>query len=50
MTVEQSTDAEVFRTYIKRLLGPTLTPMDMVVLDDLSAHNTTGVQYSLARR
>jgi transposase len=50
MTVEQSTDAEVFRTYIKRLLDPPLTPVDMVVLDDLSVHNATGAQSSLAHR
>jgi transposase len=50
MTVEQATDVVVFQTYVKRSLEPTLTPVDMVVLDDLSAHNATGVQQSLAPR
>ena len=50
MTVNGATDAEVFRTYIKRVLGPTLVPGDIVVLDNLSAHKAVGVQQALARR
>ncbi len=50
MTVNGATDAEVFRTYIKHVLGPTLVPGDIVVLDNLSAHKATGIQQALARR
>jgi transposase len=50
MTVEGATDADVFRTYVKRVLGPTLAPGDIVVLDNLSAHKATGIQQALARR
>jgi transposase len=50
MTVEGATDAEVFRTYVKRVLGPTLAPGDIIVLDNLSAHKASGVQQALARR
>ena len=50
MTVEGATDAEVFRTYVKRVLGPTLAPGDIIVLDNLSAHKAQGVQQALARR
>jgi transposase len=50
MTVNGATDAEVFRTYVKQVLGPTLAPGDIVVLDNLSAHNAKGVQQALARR
>jgi transposase len=50
MTVEGATDAEVFRTYVKRVLGPTLAPGDIIVLDNLSAHKALGVQQALARR
>jgi len=50
MTVEGATDAEVFRADVKRVLGPTLTPGDIVVLDNLAAHKATGVQQALARR
>ena len=33
MTVEGATDTDVFRAYVKHVLGPTLVPGDMVVLD-----------------
>jgi transposase len=50
MTVEGATDAEVFRTDIKQVLGPTLSPGDIVVMDNLGAHKATGIQQMLARR
>jgi transposase len=50
MTVDGATDADVFRTYVKRVLGPTLAPGDVVVMDNLRAHKAVGVQQSLARR
>ena len=50
MTVEGATDAEVFRTYVKRVLGPTLRRGDIVVMDNLRAHKAVGVQQALARR
>jgi transposase len=36
--------------YLKQVLGPTLASGDIVVLDNLSAHNATGIQQALARR
>jgi len=50
MTVNGATDAEVFRAYVKQVLGPMLAPGDIVVLDNLSAHKAAGVQQALARR
>jgi transposase len=50
MTVNGATDAEVFRTYVTQVLGPTLAPGAIVVLDNLSAHKAIGVQQALARR
>jgi hypothetical protein len=50
MTVEGATDAEVFRAYVKHVLGPTLVPGDIVVLNNLSVHKVTGIQQMLARR
>jgi transposase len=50
MTVEGATDAEVFRAYVKHVLGPTLVPGDIVVLDNLSVHKVSGLQQMLARR
>jgi transposase len=50
MTVEGATDAAVFRAYVKHVLGPTLSPGDIVVLDNLGAHKAVGIQQMLARR
>jgi transposase len=50
MTVDGATDPEVFRAYIKRVLGPTVVPGDIVVMDNLRAHKAVGVQQALARR
>jgi transposase len=50
MTVEGATDAEVLRAYVKQVLGPTLAPGDIVVLDNLRAHKAVGIQQMLARR
>ncbi len=50
MTVEGATDADVFRAYVKHVLGPTLAPGDIVVLDNLGAHKAVGIQQMLARR
>jgi transposase len=50
MSVDGATDADVFRPSVKRGLGPTLAPGESVVLDNLSAHNATGIQQALARR
>jgi transposase len=50
MTVNGATDADVFRTYVKQVLGPTLIPGDIVVMDNLQAHKAVGVQQALARR
>ena len=50
MTVDGPTDADVFRAYVRQMLGPTLTPGDIVVMDNLQAHKAVGVQQALARR
>src|SRR5688500_17181717 len=50
MTVNGATDTDVFRTYVKQVLGPTLRPGDIVVMDNLRAHKAVGVQQALARR
>jgi len=50
MTVEGATDTAVFRAYVKQVLGPTLTPGDIVVMDNLRAHKAVGVQQAIARR
>jgi transposase len=38
MAIEGATDAEVFRTYVQKVLYPTLRPGDIVIMDNLAAH------------
>jgi transposase len=40
MSVEGATDAEIFRTYVQRVLCPTLRPGDVVIMDNLSPHKS----------
>ena len=49
-TVEGATDTDVCRPSAKQVLGPTLIPGDIVVMDHWPAHNAVGVQQALARR
>jgi transposase len=43
-------DGTAFEVYVRRVLGPTLRPGDIVVLDNLSAHKVTGVARAIAAR
>jgi hypothetical protein len=47
MMVDGATDAEVFRTYVSRVLAPTLRPGDVVVMDNLSAHKVSGIEAAI---
>ncbi len=38
MTIEGATDTEVFQSYVRAVLCPTLRPGDLVVMDNLSPH------------
>ena len=40
MTIEGATDAEVFRAYVRHVLCPTLRKGDVVIMDNLSPHNS----------
>ena len=44
MTIEGSTTAEVFRSYVEKFLVPTLKPGDIVVMDNLSSHKDKTAQ------
>jgi transposase len=50
MTAEGAMDTAVFRAYVQHVLGPTLSPGAIVVLDHLGVHKARGVQQMLARR
>jgi transposase len=47
MTVNGGTDGDVFLTFIRTLLVPTLKPGDIVILDNLSAHKVFGVRAAI---
>ena len=38
MTIEGAVNSEVFRAYVREVLLPTLSPGDVLVMDNLSAH------------
>ena len=44
MTVEGATDAEVFETFVERVLAKKLRQGDIVVLDNVGAHRTERVR------
>jgi transposase len=44
MTIEAATDAEIFLTYLDRVLCPKLRAGDVVVMDNLSSHKVAGVR------
>ena len=50
MTVEGATATAVLRTSVRQVLGPTLMPGEIVVLDNLGVHKALGIQQMLARR
>ena len=43
MTVSGAVNGEVFAAYLRQVLGPTLVPGDVVVLDNLPAHKVAGL-------
>jgi len=45
-----ATDAAAFVAYVEQVLGPTLTPGQIVVLDNLSAHKDTRVRAAIEAR
>ena len=47
MTVEGSTNTEVFLTYLDQVLCPTLRPGQVVVLDNLSVHKNEAVRQKI---
>lgn len=47
MTIEASTDGDVFLAYVEQVLCPQLRPGNCVVMDNLSAHKVAGVRESI---
>jgi transposase len=50
MMVEGAVDTAVFRAYVEQVLGPTLRPGDIVMLDNLAVHKAAGIAEAIAAR
>jgi hypothetical protein len=47
MTIEGSTDTQVFLTFVQTILVPTLRPGQIVIMDKLSSHKVNGVKEAI---
>ncbi len=47
LVIDGPVDADVFRTYVERVLVPQLGQGDLVVMDNLSPHKAGGIQESI---
>lgn len=50
MSVSGAVNGEVFAAYLEQVLGPTLRPGDVVVLDNLPAHKVDGLAALVEQR
>ena len=50
MVFDGPTDGMIFRGYVERCLAPALTPGDVVVMDNLSAHKVEGIEQAIESR
>jgi transposase len=50
MSIVGATDTEVFRAYVREVLGPTLRPGDVVVMDNLAPHKSDPTLRLIAQR
>ena len=48
--VDGAMNGDVFRAYVEQVLAPTLTPGDIVVLDNLGSHKVAGVREMIEAR
>ena len=46
--IDRAMNGEIFRTYVKRCLVPTLSSGDIVIMDNLPAHKVAGVRDAIA--
>jgi len=50
LVIEGATDSDVFREYVRQVLGPTLRPGDIVICDNLAAHRDAEAQKLIEAR
>ena len=48
--IDHPMNAIIFRTYVERLLAPTLEPGDVVVMDNLASHKSEAVRVAIEAR
>jgi len=48
--LEGALNGEIFKLYLDRVLGPTLEPGDILIMDNLSSHKVEGVAELVAAR
>lgn len=50
MTTDGGMTGEMFRAYVEKVLAPKLKPKDIVMMDNLGAHNAPGVREAIEVR
>ena len=50
LVIDGAMNGETFRAYVEQILGPTLAPGDVVVMDNLAAHKVTGIREAIEAR
>ena len=50
MVLDGAMNADAFRAYIEQVLMPTLTPGDIVIMDNLPAHKVVGIREAMRRQ
>ena len=48
--LEGAINGEIFKLYVDQVLGPTLRPGDILIMDNLSSHKVEGVDQLVAAR
>lgn len=50
LTVDGAINGPIFRAWVEQHLAPTLSPGDIVVMDNLSSHKVTGIRAAIEAR
>jgi transposase len=48
--IDRAMNGSIFRAYVDQVLGPTLNPGDIVVMDNLGAHKVSGIREAIEAR
>jgi transposase len=50
LVLDGAMNGDAFRAYVEQILAPTLTPGDIVIMDNLSSHKVAGVRQAIEAR